>query len=294
MPFEPPLEPEKARIPARSRRQAMDWSLVLVSQGIETVLALNETGWELLVPVHEYEHAMAVIQLYRQENRHWPWQQRLFKGGLLFDWSSLSWVILLLFFAWLDFRYDLKSKGDLSIGAVHHGQWWRIFTAIWLHGDWGHLAGNATVGCLLLGSVLGRFGAGAGLLSSYLAGAIANALECALMGSSRHSLGASGMVMGSLGILASQSFYLWRFKPYGRRYLLTSVAAGLMLFILFGLAPETDVIAHLGGFISGLALGGLLSFSREATQKPSLNFIAGLTFIALVVIPWWKALSHTL
>src|SRR5215831_861690 len=232
MPFESPLEPEKTRIPARSRRQAMDWSLVLVSQGIETVIERTETGWELLVSVHEYEHALAVIQLYRHENRHWPWQQRLFKGGLLFDWSSFSWVILLLFFAWFDSRYDLKSKGDLSIAAVLHGQWWRIFTAILLHADWGHLAGNATVGCLLLGSVLGRFGTGAGLLCSYLAGAIANALECVLMESPRHSLGASGMVMGSLGILATQSFYLWRIKPYGRRYLLTSVAAGLMLFIL--------------------------------------------------------------
>lgn len=293
MPFEPPLEPEKPRIPARSRRQAMDWSLVLVSQGIETAIERNEAGWELLVPVGEYEHALAVIHLYRQENRHWPWQQRLFKAGLLFDWSCLSWLILLLFFAWLDYQFNLKSKAVLSIGAVHQGQWWRIFTAIWLHADWGHLASNAAVGCLLLGSVLGRFGTGAGLLASYLAGALANALECLLMENSRHSLGASGMVMGSLGILASQSSYLWRFKPYGRRYLLTSVAAGVMLFILFGLAPETDVIAHLGGFLSGLAVGGLLSFSRKAAHNQSVNFAASLMFIALVVIPWWKALSYT-
>jgi membrane associated rhomboid family serine protease len=292
MPSEPSMEPQKTRIPARSRRQAMDWSLVLVSQGVETVIGQNDSGWELLVPVDDYEHALAAISQYRHENRHWPWQQRLFKGGLMFDWASLSWVILLIFFAWLDFQYDLKSKGELSIAAVHHGQWWRIFTAIWLHADWGHLASNAAVGCLLLGSVMGRFGAGAGLLGSYLAGAIANGIECLLTDDSPPSLGASGMVMGSLGILASQSLYLWRFKPYGRKYLLTSVAAGLMLFILFGLAPETDVIAHLGGFVSGLTLGGLLSFSRNTTNKQSVSFAAGLLFIALVVIPWWKALSH--
>jgi rhomboid protease GluP len=292
MPAEPPIEPQKMTIPARSRRQAMDWSLVLVSQGIETVIGHNDLGWELLVPLDEYEHALAAIRQYRHENRHWPWQQRLFKGGLTFDWASLSWVILLIFFAWLDVPYDLKGKGELSTVAVHHGQWWRIFTAIWLHADWGHLASNAAVGFLLLGFVMGRFGTGVGLLASYLAGAIANGIECLLIDDSRPSLGASGMVMGSLGILASQSLYLWRFKPYGRRYLLTSVAAGLMLFILFGLAPETDVIAHLGGFVSGLALGGLLSFSRNATQKQLLSFAAGALFIALVVIPWWKALSH--
>jgi rhomboid protease GluP len=293
MPSEPPIEPQKMRIPARSRRQAMDWSLVLVSQDIETAIERNDTGWELLVPVAEYEQAIAAIRQYRQENRHWPWQQRLFRGGLTFDWASLSWVVLMIFFAWLDSSYDLKTKAVLSTVAVRQGQWWRIFTAIWLHADWGHLASNAAFGFLLLGFAMGRFGTGSALLASYLAGAIANGIECILINESRQSLGASGMVMGSLGILASQSLYLWRFTPYGRRYLLTSVAAGLMLFILFGLAPETDVIAHLGGFICGLAIGGLLSLGRKATHRQSVNFATALLFIGLVVVPWLKALSHT-
>jgi membrane associated rhomboid family serine protease len=286
------MEPQKARIPTRSRRQAMDWSLVLVSQGIESVIGQNDSGWELLVPLDEYDHALAVIGQYRRENRHWPWQQRLFRGGLTFDWASVSWVIVLIFFAALDSSRDLKEIGELSTAAVHRGQWWRVFTAIWLHADWGHLASNAAVGVLLLGFIMGRFGTGAGLLSSYLAGAIANTVECLLADGSRHSLGASGMVMGSLGILASQSLPLWRFSPYGRKYLLTSVAAGVMLFILFGLAPGTDVIAHIGGFVSGLALGGLLSFSRKTTHKQWVSFALGMVFIALVIIPWWKALSH--
>jgi len=45
-------ESATARIPVRSRRQAMDWSLVLLSQGIETtILPPGEDGnWSLLVP----------------------------------------------------------------------------------------------------------------------------------------------------------------------------------------------------------------------------------------------------
>src|ERR1043165_1821487 len=140
MPSGPTLNPEKMRIPTRSRRQAMDWSLVLVSQNIETVIEQNDSSWELLVPVSEYEHALAAIRQYRDENRHWPWQQRLFKGGLTFDWASLSWVVLLIFFAWLDISCGLKTKAVLSTAAVIHGQCWRVFTAIWLHADWGHLA----------------------------------------------------------------------------------------------------------------------------------------------------------
>jgi membrane associated rhomboid family serine protease len=283
------MEPAKMRIPARSRRQAMDWSLVLVSQGIETAIEQGETGWELLVPVAEYEHALATLHQYQHENRHWRWQRQVFKGGLVFDWASLSWVILLFFFAWLDSLYDLKAKGILDSTAVAHGQWWRIFTAIWLHADISHLAANATIGFLLLGLAMGRFGTGAALLASYLAGAIANTAECLLHDESRRSLGASGMVMACLGLLATQSFHLWHVSPYTRKYLLGAITAGLMLFILLGVAPGTDIIAHLGGFISGLILGALLSLARKETHKPVINLLSTLLFLALVLIPWSKA-----
>jgi membrane associated rhomboid family serine protease len=289
MPSNSAMNPEKMRIPAHSRRQAMDWSLVLVSQGIETVIAQNDTTWELLVPVGEYEQAIAALRQYRHENRHWTWQRQVFKGGLVFDWASLSWVILLLFFNALDAPYDLETRGILSNAAVAHGEWWRVFTAIWLHADWSHLASNAAIGLVLLGLTMGRFGTGTGLLGAYVAGALANAAECLLADGARRSLGASGMVMGSLGILATQSFFLWR-TPYGRKYVLTSVGAGLMLFILFGLAPGTNIIAHFGGFLGGLILGGLLSFSRRITHKPALNFLCGLIFVVLIIVPWWKAL----
>lgn len=276
-------------VPARSRRQAMDWSLVLASQSIETTIAQTETGWELLVPVAEYEHALQTLQQYQHENRHWRWQRQVFKGGLVFDWASLSWVILLFFFAWLNPPYDLETKGILSYNAVAHGQWWRIFTAIWLHADVSHLAANAAIGFLLLGLTMGRFGTGVGLLAAYLAGAIANAAECLLHDESRRSLGASGMVMACLGLLATQSFFLWSASPYSRKYLLGAITTGLMLFILLGVAPGTDIIAHLGGFISGLILGSLLSLARNTTHKPATNLLSALFFLALVIIPWWKA-----
>jgi hypothetical protein len=41
-----PVQSSVSRIPARTRRQAMDWSLVLTSQGIEhTIEHQEETGW---------------------------------------------------------------------------------------------------------------------------------------------------------------------------------------------------------------------------------------------------------
>ena len=97
------MEPELTRIAARSRRQAMDWSLVLVSQGIEPVVQRNAdgAGWELLIPTNDSEKAFRTLRLYRTENRGWPWPQASSWPSQLFNWTSLVWGALLVLFHWL-------------------------------------------------------------------------------------------------------------------------------------------------------------------------------------------------
>src|SRR5213078_4135285 len=155
----------------------------------------------------------------------------------------------LALFYWLQAHLDLQAAGLMHSTAVAHGQWWRLFTAIWLHADLGHLAANASIGLVLLGFAMGRYGTGTGLLASYLAGAGGNVAAWLLSLEQHRNLGASGMVMGSLGLLAAQSLSLWKQDPAARKYLLSGIGGGLMLFILFGLTPGTDVMAHFGGFV---------------------------------------------
>ena len=280
------------RIPASSRKQALDWSLVLVSQGIETTIDPGEDGarWGLLVASEDYQNAVNSIQQYRIENRGWPWQREIFRPGVFFDWGSLAWVALLgLFFA-LDVRINLHEAGFMDAASVARGQWWRLFTGIWLHADVAHLAGNAGLGLVLLGLVMGRFGTGAGLLAAYLAGAGGNGLVWLLLPERGPSLGASGMVMGSLGLLAVQSLSFWRKTPHAYRYLTAGIFGGVMLFVLVGLSPGTDVLAHLGGFVSGLLLGAVLTWLPAIGRHTAVNLACGLLFALLVILPWWLAL----
>jgi rhomboid protease GluP len=269
----------------------MDWSLVLVSQGIETTIdpPQDENGWGLLVAAQDYQKAVDAIRQYRIENRGWPWQRQIFRPGILFDWGSLAWVVLLLLFFELDDRLGFRSIGLVDTVAVAHGQWWRLFTGIWLHADVAHLAANATFGLVLLGLAMARFGTGAGLLSAYLAGAGGNLFVCLLLPERGRSLGASGMVMGALGLLAVQSLSIWRKTRHPAKYIVTGISGGLMLFVLFGLSPDSDVLAHLGGFLSGLLLGGLLASFPALARNNSANLGSGLLFAILVILPWWRA-----
>jgi membrane associated rhomboid family serine protease len=63
------------------------------------------------------------------------------------------------------------------------------------------------------------------------------------------------------------------------------------LFVLLGLSPGADVVAHLGGFITGLLLGLLLSATPRFVHQPRINLAAGVLFATLVILPWWRALS---
>ncbi len=273
----------------------MDWSLVLASQGIENSIEFVEDGggWELRVAPAEVEAALTAIHLYQAENRRWPWRKEVLQPGLLFDWGSLAWVLLVGLFFWLrDAPIDLRAAGAMDTVLVSHGQWWRLFAAIWLHADLGHFGSNATLGFVLLGLAMGRFGTGAGLLAAYLAGVGGNLLVWLLAVEPHFSLGASGMVMGCLGLLAVQSFALWRQTPHGIKYLLSGIFAGIMLFVLFGVSPGTDVLAHLGGFLSGLILGTVGALIPNLPRRPALNLVCGFTFAVLVVVPWYFALRN--
>ena len=289
-----PMESLTTRIPARSRIEAMDLGLVLISQGIAARIERNEeAGWGLEIATAEYQPAMEAIRLYREENRSRRWRREVLRSGVLFDWVSSAWVILVCLFYWLsDSRIDLRTPGAVDTVALARGQWWRLFTAMWLHADLEHLAGNAMFGFILLGLAMGRYGTGVGLLASYLAGAAGNVAGWLLSWQPHYGLGASGMVMGCLGLLAVQSVVIWRRTPRAGRLFLSGLFAGVMLFVLLGVAPGTDVVAHLGGFSFGLGLGSMMSRFPRIVRKPLVNAVSAAVFVLLVLWPWWLALRR--
>ena len=286
-------EPTSARIPVRSHGQAMDWSLVLVSQGIETAIENLEGTWSLVLPARDYQQALKALRQYRLENRHWPWRQPLAWPHAHFDWAVIGWAGLLMVFHWFGSKNEgLRLAGVMDTSAVLSGQWWRVFTAMTLHADLAHLATNLSIGIVLLGLAMGRYGTGTGLLAAYLAGAYGNLASLWINVRPFQGLGASGMVMGALGLLAAQTLPRRGDPPKPLKHLLGGVAAGFMLFVLFGLAPGTDIVAHFGGFLTGLLMGAvLIRVPARILQHPRVMVISISLLTALVVLTWRLALK---
>jgi len=285
-------QPKSSRLPAPSQRKAMDWSLVLASQGIPHLIAPpDESGkWSLQLAPDDVSRASAAIRQFEIENRPRPWQQTYLEGRVIFDWVAAVWGLFQVCIHFLrESQPAIKNHGIMHGADVLKGEWWRMVTATQLHADWGHLASNLSIGVVLLGLVMGRWGTGLGMLAALLAGVGGNIANLVFR-PEVFSLGASTVVMGSLGLLAvlppGQAL------PHTRwwRGVLSSLGAAVLLFLLLGLDPNSDVLGHFGGFLSGVIIATAM---RVAAIQPGNKWCERLSVLCLALIlfgSWWQAL----
>jgi membrane associated rhomboid family serine protease len=273
----------------------MDWSVALLSQGIESTPVRDPEGWQLLIPTEHYSSALTILDTYQRENRRWLWRRRLRSSTFLFHWGALGWGTLILFVdVWSRIAGPaVRQAGLMNSAGVHDGEWWRLFTAVTLHADLAHLMANLTTGVLLLGLAMARWGAGTALLAAWLAGALGNLAGLLLHSGNYTGLGASGMVMGALGLLASSSWQDRNATQTSLGLVVRGLLGAILLFILIGVNPGSDVIAHLGGFVGGVAFGAAFNilpgrFLLHATT----GLLAGAIAAAILVWTWALALFH--
>ena len=286
-------DPKHATLPALSQHKAMEWSLVLASQAIPHLIAPpDESGrWSLQISRDDVPRASAVLRQYEAENRPRPWQQQYLEGRITFDWIALVWGALLLGIHALSVQRPWVEKAGIMHGTdVVNGEWWRLVTATQLHADWGHLASNLSIGVILLGLVMGRWGTAIGMLAALLAG-IGGNLANLLIRPDALSLGASTVVMGCLGLLAclprsqlTHAGSIWR-------GLLSSIGGAVLLFLLLGLDPRSDVLAHTGGFLAGLSLSIALRLSGDQWRGVWQGRLAALLTATILLLSWWCALK---
>ena len=138
------------------------------------------------------------------------------------------------------------------------GEYWRLFTSMFLHiGIW-HLAFNGYA-LVVIGTELERLlGAGRFLAIYILSGLFGSLASYAF--SSSLSAGASGAIFGLIGALAA--FFILHRSRLGNwgRSRLANIAFLLAINLFFGFTQSgIDNWAHLGGLLCGFALGWVLA-----------------------------------
>ena len=186
----------------------------------------------------------------------------------------LTWLLMAAnFLVWIALEVSGRSSGLggsenpqtlLDFGAmfgplIANGEYWRLFTSMFLHVGMMHLLFNS-IGLLIFGRIVeGTYGRLRFALIYVLAG-LAGSVASYIINSAAIGAGASGAIFGVLGALVA--FLVANREMLGEvgRQTLVAIAVLAAINIFFGFADSgVDNWAHLGGLAGGFALGMALT-----------------------------------
>jgi rhomboid protease GluP len=211
--------------------------------------------------------------------------------------GAASYALVLLLCGWAAgeslFGVDWREAGALRSSSAPGWQWHRLVTALTLHADVAHLIANLVFG-IFFGYLAGQLlGVGVAWLSVLIGAVLGNSLDSLLMLPNGASIGASTAVFATLGLVAAHS---WRKHENVRMrwaHRFAPLVAGVALLAFTGAGDEnTDVIAHVAGFLCGAVVGVLHAWKAPAALESSgAQLLAGGATLAAIVCAWVAALT---
>ncbi|MDJ0710011.1 MAG: rhomboid family intramembrane serine protease [Woeseiaceae bacterium] len=280
---------------SRNRRGCSDRALVLAAAQIAYEIIDDGLSCALVVPAEQSARAVEELRLYDDENP--PVRPKRRKRIVYQDAlpGLIGYVLILCTVTGMAgysfFGNDWLAAGRVDGTLIRTGEWWRTITALTLHADIRHLLGNLVFG-IFFGIFAGRLlGSGVAWLSILVAAMLGNTANTLLLESTHRSIGASTAVFATLGLLAG---YVWRGRLMAQDRWSTRlgpVIGGLALLMFTGTGDEnTDIGAHLMGFVCGFAVGMVLTFVGRMPAEARTQKIAGGMAVGLILLAWFVAL----
>jgi len=175
-------------------------------------------------------------------------------------------VVNLLIFLYTDFFAFFSGQDMVDAGALgwyevfKQGQWYRLFTSMFLHINPEHIFNNMLV-LFFVGSGLepeiGRLRYGILYLGSGLLAGCASMVYNMVRNDYVVSVGASGAIFGTVGAML---FLVLSHRGKRGQYTVRQIAWMAFLSLYGGFASQgVDNMAHFGGFVAGFLLAMLLT-----------------------------------
>ena len=282
------------------RQRCFEFNLVLQAVNIESEVVFYEGRYYLLVDDRIAEQAYTQLRHYVEENQP---EQRIarplipmkkgFTGAYLY---AILLLIIGVFQVTGAFGLNWHDLGLADSWKIVGGEWWRAVTALTLHANSAHLAGNIGFGALFGILVSQHIGGAMAWMLILLAGTSGNLVNAYMYQNLHLSLGASTAVFGALGMLgifALESRPSYRAR--GMRRALPFVATIALLAMTGSGGERTDLLAHLAGFGAGCVIGMLwLAVGKPRLQHRREQVAAYLLTLATVASAWGLAVSQSL
>ena len=177
-------------------------------------------------------------------------------------------VFLLMAFFWginlmSPTAVELLEVGGLRRFEVVNGEYWRLYTSMFLHGGLGHLTMNL-IGLAIGGAYLEYIVRPVRFMIFYFFTGLIASLASILWYENTISVGASGAIFGIYGAIIAFAV-LNITLIFQQKALLIYLGVFVWFNLLFGYWVGADNAAHLGGLISGVIIGFAFALSKGVT-----------------------------
>ena len=172
---------------------------------------------------------------------------------------------------------NLYRLGGLVPENVLTGDWWRLLSSIFLHAGILHLSLNMLALYFLGAFVESTFGAGRLLLAYFCSGVgsmlTITVLAIVMNDPNQLVVGASGAIMGLLGVVGACLLDSWRRErsriAIRRLQFIVWVIGFQIVFDL--VTPEVSFLGHLAGLIWGFLMGSFLATRHHAKRRKTVE-----------------------
>jgi rhomboid protease GluP len=296
---------EVARFPRL--QTAREYGLVIAAMERPHWIKRQGREYVLCVEDADRERALAALKDYDAEERNRPAPAEAEPFVIpTYAVVMLVLALILCFAVQSSLPRDWMERGVADDLRIRAGEVWRTVTALTLHGDLEHLISNLSLGIFACAFVFARFGVGAGLLATILAGGFGNALNVWAHWYQPHrSIGSSTALFAGLGLLAGAEFVARARHQHtrGKWSLIVPLGAGLTFLSIYGgggvnadgspvvIAGRVDVMAHLLGLGAGVLVGaGFFYFGARRGIPDRAQILFGVAATLLIGISWIMAL----
>lgn len=175
---------------------------------------------------------------------------------------------------------DLFNALLLNPDLVLKGEYWRLITAAFLHGNIIHLLVNM-YSLNIIGTQIENFLGRFKFLIIYFGSAFTASLMSALI-TRGLSVGASGAIFGLLGSLL---YFGWHYRLYFGTALRSQIIPVIMLNLLIGFSMSNiDNAAHIGGLIGGVFISTAVGINEKTDKASKINgLITSIIYIGFLL-----------
>ncbi|WP_319405065.1 rhomboid family intramembrane serine protease [uncultured Desulfosarcina sp.] len=280
-----------------NQEQANTFSLVLNASGIGNRVTRSSDGFRIDVPEPYVDSARDVIGRYQAENPATEPDASVSRRHPTFNHFSGIAIALLLFSIHLAVWASSAPEDYLDVfGAnarrIVDGEVYRCATALVLHADAAHVAGNMAGMILFGGAVCGVTGSGVGWLMILASGIFGNLMNAFAYETGHLSVGASTAVFGAVGILCA--FQAVNAAKTGKGWKRTALVfgSGVALLVFLGTSARSDLAAHLFGFFSGALMGGAYRLWMGSPLGSKGQVLCGVLAALTLLLSWIRGVMN--